>query len=346
MRLAIVGTGFGVYGVLPAFLRIKDCEVVAFCGRSTERFYSYLYKQGLRSEQITVYSDWRQMLALEKIDAIAIAVIPEHQFEIAKTSLEAGIHVFAEKPLAVSVEHAEILHNLAKKNNCITALDFIFPEIQEWKMAKCILEDKVLGGLKSVQVDWDFLSYDIANELHGWKTSSSQGGGAASFYVSHMLHYLESFAGKIVDVSSKLTYSSKSLGGAEVGVDAVFQTDTGVICNLHFSCVSVHDKQHKVVLVCEQGTVVLASNGSVTTFSIAIYGKQVDPLYMSAIQEKCANQILAFEGEDERVPYVYQIANRFVHSILTHERMQPSFQEGVRVQELIKLVRGNGLQGS
>ena len=90
IKLAIVGSGFGMYCLLPAFNKINNCKVVSICGKNSERMESYCKTFGLKR-----YNNWRQMLQKEKPDAVAIAVIPKYQFEIAKYSLENNIAVFA-----------------------------------------------------------------------------------------------------------------------------------------------------------------------------------------------------------------------------------------------------------
>lgn len=114
-KVAIVGSGFGMYGLLPAFSRVKGCKVVSICGKNSERMLSYCKKLGLER-----YTDWREMLQKEKPDAVAIAVIPIHQYEIAKHALENGIAVFAEKPLTTSFDTSLELNKLAKKKACPT----------------------------------------------------------------------------------------------------------------------------------------------------------------------------------------------------------------------------------
>ena len=66
------------------------------------------------------YTDWKEILQKEKPDAVAIAVIPKHQYEIAKYALENGIAVFAEKPLTTSFDTSSELNELAKKKTCPT----------------------------------------------------------------------------------------------------------------------------------------------------------------------------------------------------------------------------------
>lgn len=114
-KVAIVGSGFGMYGLLPAFSRVKGCRVVSICGKSSERMLNYCKKLGLNR-----YTDWREMLQKETPDAVAIAVVPKHQYEIAKYALENGIAVFAEKPLTTSLDTSLELNKLAKKKTCPT----------------------------------------------------------------------------------------------------------------------------------------------------------------------------------------------------------------------------------
>ena len=75
---------------------------------------NYCQKLGLNR-----YIDWKEMLQREKPDAVAIAVVPKHQYEIAKYALENGMAVFAEKPLTTSFNTALELNKLAKKKACL-----------------------------------------------------------------------------------------------------------------------------------------------------------------------------------------------------------------------------------
>jgi len=114
-KIAIIGSGFGMYGLLPAFSRVKGCQVVSICGKNSERMLNYCKKLGLNR-----YTDWKGMLQKEKPDAVAIAVVPRYQYEIAKYALENGIAVFAEKPLTTSLDTSLELNKLAKKKTCPT----------------------------------------------------------------------------------------------------------------------------------------------------------------------------------------------------------------------------------
>src|SRR3989344_5483712 len=212
VKIGIIGSGFGLYGLLPAFNSTPACKVISICGKKTERLVNYCKSNGLKK----IYTNWQEMLDKEKLDALAIAVTPNAQYEIAKAAIKKGLHVFAEKPLAASYAQANELQKLASKRKIVTAVDFIFPEIEEWKKVKQLLETKKYGNTTNISVNWDFLSYDVKNKIKSWKTDVSEGGGALSFYFSHTLHYLEYFAGEINDIRGLLSYSKESLHGGEV----------------------------------------------------------------------------------------------------------------------------------
>jgi len=56
-------------------------------------------------------------LLLSKIDALAIVVTTISHYEIAKKAIQAGIHVFIEKPITSTIEEAKELLALAKLHN-------------------------------------------------------------------------------------------------------------------------------------------------------------------------------------------------------------------------------------
>lgn len=330
MKIGIIGSGFGLYGLLPAFHSIPGCQVVAICGEKTQRLLDYCKSIGLDA----IYTDWEKMLESEKLDAIAIAVIPSAQYMIAKAAMEKGIHVFAEKPLAANLKDAKKLLSLAKKRRVVTAVDFLFPEINAWQKTKELLDKKTYGALQYVSVAWDFFSYDIKNKIKGWKTDAKEGGGALSFYASHVLYYLERYAGKITKIKSKLSYAKGSGNGADVAVDALLTFQNNVTGHMHVRCNTSGLYDHKLMCICEKATIVLENRKDVTdSFTLTVYPKEGN---VKEIKTKKPHRVT---GEDQRVKIVKKLATRFVTSCHSHTPMTPSFAEGVRVQELIEMIR-------
>ena len=316
LRVGIIGSGFGEIGLKPAFKSIKSFRVVGACsGRK----------------------NWRAFLERDDIDAVAIAVPPRAQYEIAKAAIAKGLHVFAEKPLAANLAQARELFALTKKKKAVTCVDFIFPEIAEWQKVKELLDKKTFGGFKHISVNWDWQSGDIKYGRNTWRTKVSDGGGALSFYFSHGLYYLEHFAGKILDVKTSFIYSPKSRNGGEVGLDMLLKFKSGATGNVHVSCNSPGLIQHQLVFICERGVITLENkNVIVDNFVVKTYGEAGEKL-IKVRKDK------TLENEDERVKIVRKLAKKFVGACARKKQMVPSFADGLRVQELIEKVRRSSL---
>jgi D-galactose 1-dehydrogenase len=61
-------------------------------------------QRGLAAEGIAhAFSDWREMLRLPELDAVAVCTPPQPRHEIARAALDAGKHVLLEKPPAATL---------------------------------------------------------------------------------------------------------------------------------------------------------------------------------------------------------------------------------------------------
>ncbi|KKU52136.1 MAG: hypothetical protein UX74_C0015G0008 [Parcubacteria group bacterium GW2011_GWA2_47_10b] len=329
LKIAIIGSGFGQYGLLPAFRSIKNCDVVAICGRKRKQLVTYCKKVGLKN----IYHDWQSLLKNEKLDAVALAVTPRAQYTIAKYAIKKGLHVFAEKPLAVNVSQAQELLSLAQKKRIVHGIDFIFPEIAAWKKVKELIDRRAFGELNHISVNWDFLSYNVKNKISSWKTSTEEGGGALSFYFSHGLYYLEYFTGKILNVKSVFTRSKEGIGNAEIGIDMVLEFENNVTGHAHINCNSHGLIRHQIILQCENGVVVLENKNSfVDNFTIKTYSED-GVKHLKVLKDR------GRRNEDARVKIVRKLAARFVSACVRNKPMFPSFKEGLEVQKLIERIR-------
>ena len=331
-KVAIVGSGFGMYGLLPAFSRIKECKVVSICGKNSEMMLNNCKKLGLNR-----YTDWRKMLQKEKPDAVAIAVIPSHQYEITRYALENGMAVFAEKPLTTSFDTSLELNKLAKKKRMPNMLDFLFPEIPEWHAAKKAIENGLIGEILKVNVDWTFLSYDLMNHIKSWKTDVKQGGGALSFYFSHVFYYLEYFLGRIKNIECNFSSSEKSLNKGETGIDMTISFENGCVGNAHMDISNADQQKHKVEFHAEGKTMILQNFNSnfVDNFELILNtSKGIEKIKPDMLLDSSYD-----ESEDPRVKVIKPIAERFINWCNTGNTAKPDFEDGLRVQELIKMAR-------
>ena len=113
-RVGLIGAGSIARGAhLPGFLANSDVQVVAVAdpveGRATE----------LANEASIelAFTDFRELLNREDIDAVSIATPPVAHAETTIAALEAGKHVFCEKPMAMNSVEAIAMEQAALKAN-------------------------------------------------------------------------------------------------------------------------------------------------------------------------------------------------------------------------------------
>jgi predicted dehydrogenase len=101
INVGLMGAGwFGREAHLTNLLNIDGVQVVAASSRSGE---SRQQAQALAGDQLQTFSDWKQVLEIEAIDAVVIALTNDQHHAAAMAAFEAGKHVLCEKPLGLTI---------------------------------------------------------------------------------------------------------------------------------------------------------------------------------------------------------------------------------------------------
>src|SRR2546426_2706499 len=111
LRVAIVGCGKIADAHASQIQRIKGCEIVGVCDREV-LMARQLYE---RFPVKRYYSDLTELLSDARPDVVHITTPPESHFDIARSCLERGCHVYVEKPFTLHAEEAQILVALANE---------------------------------------------------------------------------------------------------------------------------------------------------------------------------------------------------------------------------------------
>lgn len=110
VRLAVIGIGHLGSLHLRTFHELtRKAEVVGICDILEERTHELggLY-------QVATYLDYRDLLG--KVDAVSICTPTESHYEIGRFFLQNKVHVFIEKPIARTIDEAQMLTALAQEN--------------------------------------------------------------------------------------------------------------------------------------------------------------------------------------------------------------------------------------
>ena len=90
-----------------------------------------------------LFSDYDEALALSKPDAVCISTYPDTHEDFALKALEAGYHIFIEKPLADSIEGCEKIVDAAKATGKKVVVGYILRHHPSW--IRFIEESQNLG---------------------------------------------------------------------------------------------------------------------------------------------------------------------------------------------------------
>jgi predicted dehydrogenase len=115
VRVAVVGLGYWGPNLVRNLHEHPGAEVVAVCDSREEP----LDKVAKRYPSVRTSTDFETILADELVEAVAIATPVSSHFPLASAVLEAGKHVFIEKPLAASANEARELIELAERRGLV-----------------------------------------------------------------------------------------------------------------------------------------------------------------------------------------------------------------------------------
>lgn len=94
-----------------------------------------------------ILQDWRAVIADPDIDLVDICLPDSLHYEVAKAALEAGKHVYCEKPLADTAAEARELADLARAKGVITRVGHAFPRNPVHDLAKDIITSGEIGEI-------------------------------------------------------------------------------------------------------------------------------------------------------------------------------------------------------
>ena len=127
LRVLVVGLGnMGMSHAL-AYTRIPDFEVVGVCER---RIASRDLPEALKGAK--KFDRFETALAELKPDVVSINTLPDTHAQYAMQAMEAGAHVFVEKPLADNAENAEKAVATAKRTGKKLVIGYILRQHPSW----------------------------------------------------------------------------------------------------------------------------------------------------------------------------------------------------------------------
>jgi predicted dehydrogenase len=137
-------------------LKLDDVEVVAFCDVEPRALQSTAAAFGVSR----VYQDGHQMLDIEEFDVLYSLVPARARTDVEATAAEKGVHIFSEKPQALTMRVARRIDDAIQRSGVISTVGFreryhpIFQEARRLLAGKDIVHVRFQSIRASPDPEW------------------------------------------------------------------------------------------------------------------------------------------------------------------------------------------------
>ncbi len=147
LGLAVVGCGAVLERChLPVLQTLKGIEVVALVDTEVDRVNQVADALNVQRR----YRDYRAMLADAPVDIVAVCAPPQYHAEIGLAVLDAGKHLFMEKPLALCLDDADRLVDRAAASPAKALVGFNLRWHRLVRDAQRVVADDGVGTLETM----------------------------------------------------------------------------------------------------------------------------------------------------------------------------------------------------
>jgi predicted dehydrogenase len=170
--VGLIGYGYWGPNVLRNYMELKAADVRWVCDRDPQR----LALAKTRYPSVVVTQDCADVLGDPEVDAVLIATPISTHFELARRALQAGKHVFVEKPMTASSDEARRLLEISNAAGLTLMVGHTFEYSPPVMKIKEIIDSGELGEIyfvtssrvnlglhqRDVSVIWDLAPHDFS----------------------------------------------------------------------------------------------------------------------------------------------------------------------------------------
>jgi len=362
LRIGLIGCGFMGRTHTNGYKRVSDFfpdltyrpVLKAVCSRNKDKVQAFADQWGYES----VETDWKVLIARDDIDAIDICAPNNMHAEIAIAAAAAGKMILCEKPLARTLDEAELMVKAIEKAGVKNTVWYNYRRVPAVTLAKQIIDSGKLGKIFHYRAnflqDWT-INADLPQGGEAlWRLDiDAAGSGVTGDLLAHCIDTAIWLNGGIKDVSAMTETFIKERMHQLTGKIEKVEIDDACLFHCHFN------------------------NGSLGLFESTRYARGHKALYTFEINGEHAsirwdlhdlNRLEYFDHADDSIvrgwrsihvtdgdqPYmnkwwvpglsigyehtfVHQVAD-FLKSLETGEICSPSFQEALETQKVCQAV--------
>ncbi len=222
--VGLIGTGYmgkchalawgavrAVFGDAPVVRRVALCEVEE--GLARRRADEFGFE--------TSTTDWKALVADPAVDVVSITTPTGLHAPMAIAALEAGKHVWCEKPMAPALADAERMGAAARTSGRVAILGYNYIQSPAIRYIARLLKRGAIGRVTQfrVEMDEDFMADPEAP--FSWRSDASSGLGAPDDFAVHPMSLVATLLGMPREVFGELVkpFADRPDGGARRAVE-------------------------------------------------------------------------------------------------------------------------------
>jgi len=146
VKIGVIGLGFFGEKHLDVLSTMPQVEIYAVCTRNTGRLKAFAEKYSVPKQ----YTDYKELINDSNIDVVNIVTHVDAHYEPALYALNAGKHVFLEKPMAPTVEECDrIVEAVGRSSRCFMT-GHICRFDTNYRMAKNKIDSGEIGEVLTI----------------------------------------------------------------------------------------------------------------------------------------------------------------------------------------------------
>ncbi|MCH4887645.1 Gfo/Idh/MocA family oxidoreductase [Acidaminobacter sp. JC074] len=305
INIGIIGLGVIGQRLIPTFLKHERTNIVGVYDIDSDIMRQVTEKFDLRP-----VNAYEELIDDESIDMIYIAVPPQFHHELAIKVLDAGKHVFCEKPLAGTIEEAEDMCKRANESGLLHGMNFPLYYNFGYDYIKTCLKDDVFGQIKRIELNAVFPVWPRPWQQNKWIDTRQEGGFTREIF-THFIQLIHDSFGDIQLLNYHVRHDDPSKSENEL--IAVGQIDD--IKVLFNGLVGVNEKEDlRLIIRGEKASVELVNWRDV---------------YLTKDQEKIQVEPVATDA-------TYNLIDAFYKAIDGEENNLVSFDHGLKATKIVE----------
>lgn len=187
--------------VATVFPNIERPELVALADLTPElarqKAKAFGFKKGV--------GDWRELVSDPAIEVISVTAPNQFHADMAIAALEAGKHVWCEKPMATSIKEAARMRDAAKQSARTAILGYNYIQNPMIRLARTLIAEGRIGDINHIRLEMDEDYMADPSEPFYWKSEEASGYGALDDFAVHPLSLLSVLHGRVTSVVADMT---------------------------------------------------------------------------------------------------------------------------------------------